>query len=258
MIHRKSDSEIAIMQEGGRYVARVLKRMKEVVKPGITTQAIAEEADRMAGSLNVVPAFKGYNGYPAVICVSVNEEVVHGIPSKKRVLSEGDIVGLDFGALHNGYYADAAITLSVGKTDPKTLRLLDVTKDALFKGIEAAQPGNRVGDISNAVQSHVESNGFSVVKVFVGHGIGRNLHEEPQIPNYGESQWGVRLKKGMTLAIEPMVNAGSDGVHVLEDGWTAVTSDGSLSAHFEHTIAVTENGPMILTVDSTIGEESGN
>jgi methionyl aminopeptidase len=258
MIHRKSAAEIAIMHEGGRIVAKVLQRMKEVVRPGITTMNIAEEADQMARTLDVVPAFKGYNGYPAVICVSVNEEVVHGIPSRSRVLKDGDIVGLDFGALHNGFYADAAVTLAVGETPPETLRLLEVTRDALYIGIEAAVVGNRIGDISHAVQSHVESNGLSVVKVFVGHGIGRNLHEEPQVPNYGDSQWGVRLKKGMTLAIEPMVNVGSDDVRVLEDGWTAVTSDGSLSAHFEHTIAVTDNGPKILTIDETFGEESRN
>lgn len=258
MIHRKSAAEITIMQEGGRSVAKVLQRMKEVVKPGITTMEIAEEADRMARALNIAPAFKGYNGYPAVICVSVNEEVVHGIPSRNRVLKDGDIVGLDFGALHNGFYADAAVTLPVGKTPLETLRLLEVTREALFIGIEAALVGNRVGGISHAVQSHVENNGFSVVKVFVGHGIGRSLHEEPQIPNYGESQWGVRLKKGMTLAIEPMVNAGSDEVHVLNDGWTAVTSDGCLSAHFEHTVAVTDNGPKILTTDTTLWEENGN
>lgn len=239
-------------------MAKVLQRMKEVVKPGITTMDIAEEADRLARALNVVPAFKGYNGYPAVICTSVNEEVVHGIPSRNRVLVDGDIVGLDFGALHNGFYADAAVTFSVGETPPETLRLLDVTQDALFIGIEAALVGNRIGDISHAVQSYVESNGFSVVKVFVGHGIGRNLHEEPQVPNYGESKGGIRLKKGMTLAIEPMVNAGSEGVHVLDDGWTAVTSDGSLSAHFEHTIAVTDSGPKILTMDATLNEENGN
>jgi len=249
MIHRKSAAEIAVMEEGGHSVARVLKRMQEVVKPGITTMDIADEADRMARALNVVPAFKGYNGYPAVICVSVNDEVVHGIPSRTRILRDGDIVGLDFGALHNGFYADAAVTLPVGQPSRETMRLLEVTRDALFKGIEAARIGNRIGDISDAVQSHAESNGFSVVKVFVGHGIGRNLHEEPQVPNYGERQWGVRLKKGMTLAIEPMVNAGSDGVRVLEDGWTAVTSDGSLSAHFEHTIAITDGGPRILTME---------
>ncbi len=258
MIHRKTAAEIAIMKEGGRCVAKVLKRMKEVVRPGITTMDIAREADRMGRALGIVPAFKGYNGYPAVICVSVNEEVVHGIPSSNRILRDGDIVGLDFGALYNGFYADAAVTLPVGETSQDTQRLLDVTREALFIGIEAAQVGNRIGDISQAVQNHVENNGYSVVKVFVGHGIGRNLHEEPQVPNYGESQWGARLKKGMTLAIEPMVNAGTDGVHVLDDGWTAVTSDGSLSAHFEHTIAVTDNGPMILTIDETGREEVGN
>lgn len=246
------------MQESGRCVAKVLKRMKEVVRPGITTMDIAREADMMGRALGIVPAFKGYNGYPAVICVSVNEEVVHGIPSSKRILRDGDIVGLDFGALYNGFYADAAVTLPVGETSQDTLRLLEVTREALFMGIEAAQVGNRIGDISQAVQSHVENNGYSVVKVFVGHGIGRNLHEEPQVPNYGESEWGVRLKTGMTLAIEPMVNAGTDGVHVLDDGWTAVTSDGSLSAHFEHTIAVTDNGPKILTIDETGREEVGN
>jgi methionyl aminopeptidase len=258
MIHRKSAAEIAIMQEGGRIVAKILSRMKDVVVPGITTMDIANEAEKMVQTLGVVPAFKGYNGYPAVICVSVNEEVVHGIPSRGRVLTDGDIVGLDFGVLHNGFYADAAVTLTVGLASPETLRLLDVTRDALYMGIEAAQVGNRIGDISHAVQSHVESNGLSVVKVFVGHGIGRKLHEEPQIPNYGDSKWGVRLKKGMTLAIEPMVNVGSDDVRVLEDGWTAVTSDGSLSAHFEHTIAVTDNGPRILTIDETIEEENRN
>ncbi|MDT8364948.1 MAG: type I methionyl aminopeptidase [bacterium] len=258
MIHRKSAAEIAIMQEGGRVVAKVLQRMKEVVRPGITTMDIEEEADHMARTLEVVPAFKGYNGYPAVICVSVNEEVVHGIPSRSRVLKDGDIVGLDFGALYKGFYADAAVTLSVGETLPETLRLLEVTRDALYIGIEAAIVGNRIGDISHSVQSHVEKNGMSVVKVFVGHGIGRSLHEEPQIPNYGDSQIGVRLKKGMTLAIEPMVNAGSDDIRVLDDGWTAVTTDGSLSAHFEHTIAVTENGPKILTIDETFGEEKRN
>lgn len=249
MIHRKSAAEIAIMQEGGQCVAKVLKRMKQVVKPGITTMDIEREADRISRELEIVPAFRGYSGYPACICVSVNEEVVHGIPSEKRVLSEGDIVGLDFGALHKGFYSDSAVTLKVGKVADETQRLLDVTRESLNRGIAQAVIGNRIGDISSAVQSYVEENGFSVVKVFVGHGIGRNLHEEPQIPNYGEPQWGVRLKKGMTLAIEPMVNAGTDDVKVLEDGWTAVTTDGMLSAHFEHTVAVTEDGPLIVTAD---------
>ena len=235
------------MQEGGRSVAMILERMKEVVKPGITTSMIEEEAERMAISLGVVPAFKGYNGYPSAICVSVNDEVVHGIPSSKRVLVEGDIIGLDFGAFYEGFYSDAAITLPVGKLVEETQRLLDVTSIALYKGIAAAMAGNRIGDIAHAIQAYVEKNGFSIVKVFVGHGIGKNLHEEPQVPNFGEPQWGVRLKEGMTLAIEPMVNAGGDQIRVLEDGWTAVTTDGSLSAHFEHTVAITDGDPMILT-----------
>lgn len=235
------------MQEGGRSVAMILERMKEVVKPGITTSMIEEEAERMAISLGVVPAFKGYNGYPSAICVSVNDEVVHGIPSSKRVLVEGDIIGLDFGAFYEGFYSDAAITLPVGKLVEETQRLLDVTSIALYKGIAASIAGNRIGDIAHAIQAYVEENGFSVVKVFVGHGIGKKLHEEPQVPNFGEPQWGVRLKEGMTLAIEPMVNAGGDQVRVLEDGWTAVTTDGSLSAHFEHTVAITDGDPMILT-----------
>jgi len=247
MIYRKTATEIATMQEGGRSVAMILERMKEVVKPGITTSMIEEEAERMAISLGVVPAFKGYNGYPSAICVSVNDEVVHGIPSSKRVLAEGDIVGLDFGAFYEGFYSDAAITLPVGKLVEETQRLLDVTSIALYKGIAAAMAGNRIGDIAHAIQAYVEKNGFSIVKVFVGHGIGKNLHEEPQVPNFGEPQWGVRLKEGMTLAIEPMVNAGGDQVRVLEDGWTAVTTDGSLSAHFEHTVAITDGDPMILT-----------
>ncbi len=235
------------MREGGKTVAKILERMRHVVKPGVPTSEIEEEADRMARSLGIVPAFKGYMGYPSSICVSINDEVVHGIPSKSRHLKEGDIVSLDFGALHKGYYSDAAVTLPVGELPREAQHLMDVTREALARGIEAAVINNRVGDISHAVQNHVEDNGYSVVKTFVGHGIGRKLHEEPQVPNYGGSDWGVQLKEGMTLAIEPMVNAGGDGVRVLEDGWTAVTMDGSLSAHFEHTVAVTANGPAILT-----------
>ena len=228
--------------------------MKDVVKPGIPTSEIEKEADQMSRSLGIVAAFKGYLGYPSSICVSINNEVVHGIPSRKRILEKGDIVGLDFGAFYKGFYSDAAVTLPVGKLDKKTGHLMEVARTALHRGIEAALVGNRIGDISHAVQSYVESNGYSVVKAFVGHGIGQSLHEEPQVPNFGDPQWGVRLKEGMTLAIEPMVNAGSDQVKVLEDGWTAVTADGSLSAHFEHTIAVTSNGPRILTVKSMAGE----
>jgi len=254
MIHRKTADQISLMSEGGSAVARILERMKDVVKPGIPTSEIEKEADRMSRSLGIVAAFKGYQGYPSSICVSINNEVVHGIPARERILEKGDIVGLDFGALYKGYYSDAAVTLPVGKLDEKTEHLMEVARVALNRGIEAAVAGNRIGDISHAVQSYVENKGYSVVKAFVGHGIGRSLHEEPQIPNFGDPQWGVRLKEGMTLAIEPMVNAGSDQVKVLDDGWTAVTADGSLSAHFEHTIAVTSNGPRILTMKSRAGE----
>jgi methionyl aminopeptidase len=256
MVYRKSASEIALMAEGGKVVAKVLRRMEKVVRPGITTSHIEEEAERLARSHGVVAAFKGYSGYPSAICVSVNEEVVHGIPSRKRKLREGDIVSLDFGAYYRGFYSDAAVTLPVGKIGNGASRLLDITRKALMKGIQAAVEGNRVGDVAHTIQKFVEGNGYSVVKVFVGHGIGKNLHEEPQIPNFGEPKWGIRLEEGMTLAIEPMVNAGGDEVRVLDDGWTAVTKDGSLSAHFEHTIAVTSDGPRILTMDSPAGEES--
>jgi methionyl aminopeptidase len=256
MIYRKTASEIAIMAEGGQIVGKILRIMKTVVKPGITTFQIEAEAQRLSEQFGIVPAFKGYSGYPAAICVSVNEEVVHGIPSEKRKLKEGDIVSLDFGAYHKGFYSDSAVTLPVGRIGSQARNLLEVTRTALHKGIQAAVVGNRIGDVAHAVQSHVEGNGYSVVKVFVGHGIGKNLHEEPQIPNFGESRQGALLKEGMALAIEPMVNAGGDSVRVLEDGWTAVTTDGSLSAHFEHTVAVTENGPRILTVDPKAGEEN--
>ncbi len=258
MITRKTADEIEIMAEGGRIVGRILKLMEEVVKPGITTSAIEAEAERLSGSFGIVPAFKGYSGYPSAICVSVNEEVVHGIPSRKRRLREGDIVGLDFGALHKGFFSDSAVTLPVGRINDRARRLLEVTRTALEKGIQAAVVGNRLGDLGHAVQSFVEGNGYSVVKVFVGHGIGKKLHEDPQVPNFGESKWGACLEEGMTIAIEPMVNEGGDSVRVLEDGWTAVTADGSLSAHFEHTIAVTKNGPRILTLDQGVHEENEN
>lgn len=249
MIHRKSQADLALMKEGGRLVARILNRVREVVVAGTATSEIERVAENEARSLGVVPAFKGYMGYPSSICVSINNEVVHGIPSDKRILSEGDIVGLDFGAYFRGFYTDAAVTLPVGSISKKATRLMEVTKESLFRGIGAATEGRRVGDISHSVQSYVEENGYSVVKSFVGHGIGRSLHEEPQVPNFGEPHWGAKLKEGMTLAIEPMVNEGTDAVKVLGDGWTAVTSDGSLSAHFEHTVAVTADGPLVLTAD---------
>jgi methionyl aminopeptidase len=216
------------------------------VRPGARTRDLNALAEELLRKYKARSAFKGYNGYPAVLCTSVNEEVVHGIPSD-RVLKEGDIVSLDFGAVWEDYYGDAAITVPVGSISAEARRLLRVTEEALGKAIEQARPGNHVGDISAAIQGYVESRGFSAVRDFVGHGIGRFMHERPQIPNFGPPGRGVRLKPGMTLAIEPMINAGGYGVEVLEDGWTAVTRDRSLSAHFEHSVAVTENGPYILS-----------
>jgi len=249
MIHRKSPADIVLMMEGGRLVACILRKVQEVVTPGTATSEIERIAENEARSFGVVPAFKGYMGYPSSICVSINNEVVHGIPSDQRILSEGDIVGLDFGAYYKGFYTDAAVTLPVGTISKKATRLMEVTKESLLRGIGAATEGRRVGDISHSVQSCAEENGYSVVKSFVGHGIGRSLHEEPQVPNFGEPHWGAKLKEGMTLAIEPMVNEGTDSVEVLDDGWTAVTADGGLSAHFEHTVAVTVDGPLVLTTD---------
>ena len=242
----KSPQEIERMRRSNRIVAEILEEIKSVAKPGITTKELDERAEELLAQRKARSAFKGYNGYPAVLCTSVNEEVVHGIPSN-RVLQEGDILSLDFGAIYEDYYGDAAITLAVGRISAEAERLMRVTEEALYLAIDRARPGNRLQDISAAVQGHVESNGFSVVRDFVGHGIGQHLHEKPQIPNFGEAGRGVRLKPGMTLAIEPMINAGGHEVMVLQDGWTAVTRDGSLSAHFEHSVAVTENGPYILS-----------
>ncbi len=249
MIVLKSPAEIAKMRKACAIVAETLLKLEEAARPGVTTQdldRLAEEALHAAGA---TPAFKGYRGYPAVLCVSINSEVVHGIPSPRRVLKEGDIVGLDFGAIVDGYYGDSAITVGVGRVSPEAERLMRVTREALEKGIEQARPGNRLIDISGAVQDHAEAHGYSVVREFVGHGIGTRLHEEPQVPNYRLSgpHSRVRLSEGLVLAIEPMVNAGGPEVRVLEDGWTAVTKDGSLSAHFEHTLAVTAKGPVVLT-----------
>jgi methionyl aminopeptidase len=235
------------MREAGRLVAEVLTTLASLVAPGVTTadlDAVAEERILAAGA---TPAFKGYHGYPATICASVNEEVIHGIPSGRRVLQEGDIVSIDVGASLDGYYGDSAITLPVGQVSEEAALLLRATEESLYKAIEVARPGNRISDIGHAVQRHVEAFGFSVVREFVGHGIGQRMHEEPQVPNYGEPGRGPRLSEGMVLAIEPMVNAGRQAVRVLADGWTAVTRDGSLSAHFEHTVAVTAGDPWILT-----------
>jgi len=242
----KSPQEIETMRRSNRIVAEILEEIKSVAKPGVTTRELNERAEELLAQRKARSAFKGYNGYPAVLCTSVNEEVVHGIPSD-RVLREGDILSLDFGAIYEDYYGDAAITLAIGRISAEAERLMRVTEEALYLAIDRARPENRLQDISAAIQGHVESHGFSVVRDFVGHGIGQHLHEKPQVPNFGEAGRGVRLKPGMTLAIEPMINAGGHEVMVLQDGWTAVTRDRSLSAHFEHSVAVTENGPDILS-----------
>ena len=246
MIILKSQEEIKRIAQSCDIVARTLNAVKAIVKPGITTAEIESFADAYIRAKNAVPAFKGYRGYPASICTSVNNEVIHGIPSD-RVLKEGDILGVDLGVYKDGFYGDAAYTFPVGKIRPEVERLLKVTEESLYIGIENAREGNRVSDISYSIQRHVESNGFSVVRAFVGHGVGSELHEEPQVPNFGLPGRGPRLRSGMTLAIEPMVNEGGYEVLILDDGWTAVTTDGKLSAHFEHTVLVTLNEPRILT-----------
>jgi len=247
MVILKSLQEIEKIRKAGMIVAEVLDGIRTMVRPGISTQSLDEFAERFILAAGAKPAFKGYRGYPKTLCTSVNKEVIHGIPSKDVVLKSGDIISVDVGALVEGFYGDAAITLPVGTITPAAARLVRVTEESLLRGIAQAQPGNHLYDISHAVQSYVESNGYSVVREYVGHGIGRNLHEDPQIPNYGEPGKGIRLKPGMVLAIEPMVNAGGSATHVQADNWTAVTQDGSLSAHFEHTIAVMPDGPLILT-----------
>ncbi len=246
MIVCKSPSEIERMRPANRLVAEVLRELREAVSPGVTTAELDALAERRIREAGGQPAFKGYHGYPATICASVNEQVIHGIPSP-RALVEGDIVSIDVGAVVDGYFGDAAITVPVGAISPLAAELLRVTEESLYKGIEQARVGARVSDIGHAVQRHVEAHGFSVVREFVGHGIGTAMHEEPQIPNYGEPGRGPRLAEGMVLAIEPMINAGKAPVKILDDKWTAVTRDGSLSAHFEHTVGVTSAGPMILT-----------
>ncbi len=247
MIILKTSKEIELISRAGQIVAECQKVLIQELKAGMTTLDLDVLTDTCIRDLGGIPAFKGYRNYPKSLCASINEEVVHGIPSR-RVLNEGDIIGLDVGAIVEGFYGDGAVTVSVGAIDPPIRQLIDVTRDALSKGLEKAIVGNRLSDISFAIQSHVEQHGFSVVRDFVGHGIGRQLHEEPQVPNYGKPGQGPRLKHGMALAIEPMVNLGGAGVKVLDDGWTAVTSDGSLSAHFEHTISIEPEGPpRILT-----------
>ncbi len=248
MISLKSERELVLMRKAGRAVAQILDEMEARVEPGITTGDIDRYAESRCKELHVAPVFKGYRGFPGSVCISVNDEVVHGIPSPKRVLKEGDIVSLDFGVSYEGWYGDSARTVAVGTITSGARKLLDVTRESLNLGIQQCREGNRVFDIGHAIQNYVEGFGYGVVREFVGHGIGRALHEEPQVPNYGPSGKGLLLKVGMVLAIEPMINAGSHEVKVLKDGWTAVTTDHSLSAHFEHTVAITPNGPEILTV----------
>jgi len=243
----KSAREIEQLKRSNAIVAKVFQELKKVVAAGIATLELDRIAEEVILSKGAIPAFKGYRGFPATLCISINEEVVHGIPSQRR-LKEGDIVSLDIGTRLNGYFGDGAMTLPVGEVDPEAKRLLEVTEKALYIGIEKARAGNRLFDISYAIQTWVESHGFSVVRDFVGHGIGMDLHEEPQIPNFGSPHQGPRLERGMVFALEPMVNEGTYEVRVLSDGWTVVTADGKRSAHFEHTIAITDDGAEILTI----------
>ncbi len=244
----KTAVEIDKMRASGRILREVHRAIQPVVRPGATTMDLENAAAAKIAEFGVQAAFKGYHGYPAALCTSINEEVVHGIPNPKRVLNEGDIVSIDCGVILDGFYSDAAVTYAIGTPSEQTKRLLDITRASLDAAIQQAQPGGRLGDISAAVQELCEAQGFGVVRDFVGHGIGRSMHEDPQVPNFGPRGKGPRLKAGMVLAIEPMINAGKPEVRVLKDGWTAVTVDGSYSAHFEHTVAITNNGPVILTL----------
>jgi methionyl aminopeptidase len=255
VIYYKSAREVGFMRQAGHVLAGVVDMLRETVRPGLSTAEIDEEVDDFIRRHQAASAFKGYRGFPATTCISINEEVVHGIPSAHRRVKEGDIVGLDLGCIVEGYYADCAFTLAVGDVPANVQKLLDVTRESLDLAIEQCRPGRRLSDISHAVQSHVERHGFGVVRAFVGHGIGRALHEEPQVPNFGEPGRGPQLRPGMVLAIEPMVTIGSFEVKVLDDGWTAVTKDGSLAAHFEHTVAVTDGAPEVLT--SVTGRTAG-
>ncbi|MGC8493611.1 MAG: type I methionyl aminopeptidase [Syntrophobacteraceae bacterium] len=247
MIILRSRAEIEKIRAACAVVAEILERLVEHIKPGVTTLDLNGISEELAVKKGAKPAFKGYHGYPYALCASVNEEVVHGMPSRHRRLKGGDIISLDFGVVMDGYFGDAALTVPVGQISESAVKLCTVTEECLYEGISKAVAGNRVSDISHAIQDYVEKRGYSVVREFVGHGIGQHLHESPQVPNYGPPGRGVRLKPGMVLAIEPMINVGEPDVVVLEDQWTAVTRDRKLSAHFEHTIAVTDNGPRILT-----------
>ena len=247
MVICKSPAELEKMHKAGLVVWGALEKMRAMVTPGVSTKDLDVFAEAYSEEHHARPAFKGYRGYPGSVCTSINQEVVHGIPSANRKLKEGDILSMDFGVELNGYFGDAALTVPVGKISPEREKLLRVTRESLERAIENVRAGNRLGDVSSAVQQWVEKNGFSIVREFVGHGIGTRMHEEPQIANYGTPGQGIRLQEGMVLAIEPMVNRGGPAVRILADDWTAVTADGSDSAHFEHTVAVTANGPWILT-----------
>ena len=247
MIIYKTPQEIAVMKESNQIVARVLTELRAMIRPGVRTRDLDAHAEARAFELGAVPAFKGYRGFPASLCTSVNEEIIHGLPSE-RILKDGDIIGLDFGVLFEGFYGDAAVTVPVGAVGPQAQRLIAVAEAAFYKGIEQMKKGNRISDISFAIQEYVESEGFSVIRSFVGHGIGHPPHEEPQVPNFGPPGRGPKIKEGLTLAIEPMIAAGDWEEEILEDGWTAVTKDRSLSAHYEHTVAMTAGGVEILSL----------
>ena len=247
MIVLKTSRELAIMREAGRISAMALKVAGEAVEPGVSTWEIDRVARKYIESQGAVPSFLGYGGFPASACISVNNVVIHGIPSKRQIIKAGDIVSIDIGAIYEGFNGDNAYTFPCGDISPEAQRLLDATRESLYEGIKQAKAGNRLGDIGSAVQRYVEARGYSVVRDFVGHGVGAKLHEDPSVPNYGTPGRGVRLLPGMTIAIEPMVNQGRHEVQVQKDGWTTVTRDGKLSAHFEHTVAITPDGPVILT-----------
>jgi len=247
MIMLKSRRELEIMREAGRISARALQLAGEVIAPGISTADIDREVRKFIESQGAVPSFLGYNGFPAAACISVNNEVIHGIPGKDRIIKEGDLVSVDLGASIDGYHGDNAATFAVGKISPAAQRLMDTTREALYEGLKKAVAGGRIGDIGHAIESYCMSRGYGIVREYTGHGIGRSLHEDPSVPNYGSPGKGTRLLQGMTLAIEPMINEGTGRIKLLGDGWTVVTADGKLSAHFEHTIAITDGECLILT-----------
>ena len=244
----KSTTQIELMREAGRILAKTHEELEKAIRPGMSTMDIDRLGEEIIRSYGCIPSFKNYNGYPASICVSVNDEVVHGIPSKKRILKDGDIVSLDAGVIYKGFHSDAARTHAVGEISPKARKLIEVTRQSFFEGIKYAKPGNHLGDISAAIQAYAESFGYGVVRDLVGHGIGEHLHEDPEIPNFATRRRGIKLRPGMTLAIEPMINAGTWEVEWLDDDWTVVTEDGSLSAHYENTILICEDGPEILSM----------